>query len=60
MKAQDQALRTNAVKVTIEKEGSAICRKSKDETVGHLVSECSKLAKINTEQGITKLHWSLR
>ena len=47
MAAQDQALRTNAIKVKIDKqEGDPACRmcKAKDETIAHIVSECSKLA----------------
>jgi len=41
MAAQDQALRTNAIKVKIDKqEGEAICRmcKNREETVTHITS----------------------
>ena len=44
--AQDQALRANAIKVKIDKQGgSPLCRLCgvKDETVDHLVSRCSKI-----------------
>jgi len=46
MTAQDHALRTNTIKVKTDKqEGKATCRKSKniEETVTHIISECSKL-----------------
>ena len=45
--AQDQALRTNAVKAHIEKQDiSPLCNMCgvKEESVGHLIYECSKLA----------------
>ena len=45
--AQDQALRTNAIKAKVEKQNlSPLCRMcgEKDESMGHLVGECSKLA----------------
>ena len=45
--AQDQALRTNAVKAKIDKTRvDSKCRMclNADETVGHVVCECSKLA----------------
>ena len=49
--AQDQALRTNAIKAKVEKQNlSPLCRKKqekkqeKQESMGHLVGECSKLA----------------
>ena len=45
--AQDQALRTNAIKTKVEKQNlSPICRMcgEKDESMGNLVGECSKLA----------------
>ena len=64
--AQDQALSTNAVKVKIYKqEGTTACRmcKNKDETVGHLLSECSKLAQTEYKNRHDKVanvvHWSL-
>ena len=65
--AQDQALRTNAIKVKIDKqEGDPTCRmcKAKEESVGHLVSECSKLAqteyKGRHDKVAAAVHWSLR
>ena len=45
--AQDQAIRTNYRRAKIEKDGSSpLCRmcKKADETISHIVSECSKLA----------------
>ena len=66
MAAQDQALRTNNLKVHIEKqEGSPLCRMyhDKNESVGHLVSECSKLAqreyKARHDRVATAVHWGL-
>lgn len=50
--AQDQALRTSYRKARIEhSRESASCRmcKTKDETVTHIISECSKMAKRKTE-----------
>ena len=47
--AQDQALRTNVIKVKIDKqEGDVRCRMCKDraETVAQLTSECSKLEQL--------------
>ena len=44
----DRAIRTNYRKAKIEKDGSSpLCRisKSSDETISHIVSECSKLTK---------------
>ena len=51
--AQDQALRTNAIKAGIEKQDlSPLCRmcRANDETTHHLVCECSKLAHIEYKQ----------
>jgi len=66
MAAQDQALRTNAIKVKIDKqEGEAMCRmcKNREETVTHIISECSKLAQLEYKKRYDKLagavHWSL-
>ena len=45
--AQDQALRTNAIKAKIDKvTEDSNCRlcKQKDETIDHLISSCSKIA----------------
>ena len=58
MAAQDEALRTNAIKVKIDKqEGEAKCRmcKNREETVAHIISKCSKLAQLNTRRDTTKL-----
>ena len=64
--AQDQALRTNAIKVHIDKQGgSALCRLcgDKEETVDHLVSCCSKIAQTDYkgrhDKVAASLHWSL-
>jgi hypothetical protein len=64
--AQDQALRTNAFKVKIEKQGgSPMCRLCgiKEETVDHLVSSCSKIAQTDYkgrhDKVAANLHWSL-
>jgi len=49
MAAQDQALRTNAIKVKIDKqEGEATCRmcKNREETVTHIISGCCKLVQL--------------
>ena len=49
MAAQDQASRTNVIKVkTNKQEDDVRCRMCKDreETVVHLTSECSKLAQL--------------
>ena len=51
--AQDQALRTNAIKLRIEKQDlSPLCRMcgAKDETTHHLVCECSKRAQVEYKQ----------
>ena len=64
--AQDQALRTNAIKARIEKQDlSPLCRMcgAKDETTHHLVCECSKLAQIEYKQrhdNVDRIvHWNL-
>ena len=47
MAAQDQAIRTNAIKARIDKTSSnSKCRlcKVKEETIDHLVSSCTKIA----------------
>jgi len=66
MAAQDQTLRTNVIKVEIDKqEGDVRYRMCKDreETVVHLTSECSKLAQLEhkTIHGRVAriVHWSL-
>jgi hypothetical protein len=64
--AQDQAIRTNYRRAKIEKDGSSpVCRmcKQTDETISHIVSECSKLAqteyKGRHDRVATAVHWSL-
>ena len=64
--AQDQALRTNYRKATIEKSTNILmCRlcKEKEETVSHIVSECSKIAqteyKKRHDRVATTIHWAL-
>jgi len=64
--AQDQALRTNYRKARIEKTTNvATCRlcKEKDETVSHLISECSKIAqteyKHRHDTVAAAVHWSI-
>ena len=64
--AQDQALGTNYRKGRIERNRkSAKCRmcKEKDETVTHLVSDCSNLAqkeyKRRHDKVATAVHWSI-
>ena len=64
--AQDQALRTNAFKAKIEKQQlSPLCRMCgvKDETVGHLLCECSKMAQIqykHRHDNVARIvHWAI-
>ena len=64
--AQDQALRTNAVKAKIDKTRvDSKCRMclNTDETVGHVVCECSKLAqrdyKARHDSVAKAVHWNL-
>ncbi len=64
--AQDQALRTNYRKAKIEKTTTCSkCRlcKDKDETVSHLISECSKIAQTEYKHRHDKVaaavHWSI-
>ena len=64
--AQDQALRTNAIKARIDKTAeSSICRlcKTKDETVDHIVSGCSKIAHTDYlhrhNRVASMIHWNL-
>ena len=66
MAAQDQALRTNAIKVKIDKqEDESMCRmcKNREETVTHIISECSKLAQLEYKKRHDNVagavHWSL-
>jgi len=49
MAVQDQALRTNVIRVKIVKQDDdTTCRmcKNKEETIAHIASECSKLARL--------------
>jgi len=64
--AQDQALRTNTIKVNIDKQGgSPLCRLcgEKQETVEHLICSCAKIAQTDYkgrhDRVATSLHWSL-
>ena len=64
--AQDQALRTNYIKATIDKSQiDAKCRmcRDKNETVSHIVSDCSKLAqkeyKKRHDNVARAIHWDL-
>ena len=64
--AQDQALRTNYIKATIDKSQiDAKCRmcRDKNETVNHIVSGCSKLAqkeyKKRHDNVARAIHWDL-
>ena len=64
--AQDQALRTNYRKAKIEKSTTiSKCRlcKEKEETVSHIVSECSKIAqteyKKRHDRVAATIHWAL-
>jgi len=64
--AQDQALRTNAIKARIDNTTEdSKCRlcKEKEETVDHLVSTCSKIAQTDYKERHNKvasmLHWNL-
>ncbi|XP_077972208.1 uncharacterized protein LOC144427222 [Styela clava] len=64
--AQEQALRTNVIKAKIEKRGvSAKCRMcdARDETVFHILCECSKLAqreyKYRHDNLARIVHWEL-
>ena len=66
MAAQDQAIRTNAIKAKIDKTSSdSKCRlcKVKEETIDHLVSSCSKIAQTDYKERHNKvasmLHWNL-
>ena len=66
MAAQDQAIRTNAIKARIDKTSSdSKCRLCtvKEETIDNLVSSCSKIAqtdyKERHEKVASTLHWNL-
>ena len=59
--AHDQAITTNAVKIKVHRQqGSPICRMctQKEESLGHVLSECSKLAQTSYESStIEYLIW---
>ena len=64
--AQDKALRTNAIKAKVEKQNlSPLCRTcgEKEESMGHLVGECSKLAqteyKHRHDNVARMIHWNI-
>ena len=64
--AQGQALRSNAIKAKVEKQNlSPLCRMcgEKDESMGHLVGECSKLAqaeyKHRHDNVARMIHWNI-
>ena len=64
--AQDQALRSNAIKAKVEKQNLfPLCRMcgEKDESMGHLVGECSKLAqaeyKHRHDNVPRMIHWNI-
>ena len=66
MAAQDQAIRTNAIKVKIDRTSSDNkCRlcKVKDETIDHFVSSCSTIEQTNYKERHKKvaliLRWNL-
>ena len=63
---QDQALRTNAIKAKVEKQNlSPLCRMcgEKDESMGRLVEECSKLAQTEHQHRhdnvARMIHWNI-
>jgi len=64
MAAQDQALRTNAIKVKIDKhEGKATSRmcKNREEAVTLIIRKCSKLAQLEykktNDEVARAVHW---
>ena len=67
MAAQDQALRTNAIKSRIDKQDiSPICRLcgEREETISHIVAECTKLAQKQYrhwrhDRVALVIHWTL-
>ena len=66
MAAQDQAIRTNAIKARIDKTPSdSKCRlcKVKENAIDHLVSRCRKIAQTDYlerhDKVATMLHWNL-
>ena len=68
MAVQNQSIRTNLVKVKIDKsQGDSLCRMCRkvDESIGHIVSGCSKLAqeykrkRRHDNLGRIVVHWKL-
>ena len=64
--AQDQALRSNAIKAKVEKQNlSPLCMMcgEKDESMGFLVGECGKLAqaeyKHRHDNVARMIHWNI-
>ena len=64
--AHDEALRTNAMKASIEKQDvSLICRmcREKDETINHLICECNKVVQIYYrpwhDNVARMIHWNI-
>ena len=54
--AQNQSIKTNLVKAKIDKsQGDSLCRMCRkvDESIGHIVSGCSKLAQKKYKRGMT-------
>ena len=66
MAAQDQAIRTNAIKARVDKTSSnskfRLC-KVKEETIDHLMSSCNKIVQTDYKERHDKvssmLHWNL-
>jgi hypothetical protein len=63
MAAQDQAIRTNAIKAKTSSDSKCRLCKVKDETIDHLVSSCSKIAQTDYKERHNKvasmLQWNL-
>ena len=67
MAAQNSAIRTNQIKARIEKlQQNSKCRlcSDRDETINHIVSECSKLAQKEYKArhdwvGKVMIHWEM-
>ena len=63
MAAQDQAIRTNAIKAKTFSDSKCRLCKVKEETIDHLVSSCKKIAQTDYKERHDKvasmLHWNL-
>ena len=63
--AQNNAVRTNHIKARIDKTQNSECRlcSERDETINHIISECSKLAqkgyKIRHDRVGKVIHWEI-